>query len=229
MAILRKHQRSQYTVIDNTIFRDRSLSNKALGMLCRMLSLPDGWDFSVAGLAALSTDGKSAVTSQLEELESKGYLVRNRVRKNGKIVGVEYIVSETKMSDFPYLENPYMENPYTENQAQSNTKESNTKGSITKESYISEFENLWSMYPKRQGKKKAYDSYVSARKKGSTYEEVKQGIENYIAYIEAKGTDMQYVKMGSTFFNQRAWEDDWTVPKRSTGNPFLDMLEEGDY
>ena len=92
-----------------------------------------------------------------------------------------------------------------------------------------EFDTLWKLYPKKQGRKKAHDSYVSARKNGATYEEVRQGIESYVAYIEAKGTDMQYVKMGSTFFNQRAWEDDWSAPKRSTGNPFLDMLEEGDY
>ena len=101
--------------------------------------------------------------------------------------------------------------------------------SVKRKEIETEFDTLWKLYPKKQGRKKAYDSYVSARKKGSTYEEVKQGIENYIAYLEAKGTDMQYVKMGSTFFNQRAWEDDWTAPKRSTGNPFLDMLEEGDY
>lgn len=132
MAILRKHQRTQYTVIDNTIFRDKALSNKALGMLCRMLSLPDGWEFSVMGLASLSNDGKSAVMSQLDELEEHGYLVRNQVRIDGKIAGVEYIVSETRMSEKPYAENQHTENQHTENPTQSITNISNTKTSNTK-------------------------------------------------------------------------------------------------
>lgn len=127
MAILRKHQRAQYTVIDNTIFRDKELSNKALGMLCRMLSLPDGWEFSVMGLASLSNDGKSAVMSQLDELEERGYLVRNQVRIDGKIAGVEYIVSETRMSEKPYAENQHTENPTLSITNISNTEISNTK------------------------------------------------------------------------------------------------------
>ena len=225
MAILRKHQRAQYTVIDNTIFRDSELSNKALGMLCRMLSLPDGWEFSVTGLVALSNDGKSAVMSQLDELEEHGYLVRNQVRDNGKMAGVEYIVSETKMSDFPYAENPHTEKPHTENPTQSITNISNTNKSITKDIYTTEFENLWSLYPRKQGKDKAYKYYEKARKSGTTYEEVECGIYAYIRYIQAEQTEPQYIKMGSTFFSQKAWADDWTVvlKPKSSGNPFDDL------
>ena len=142
MAILRKHQRAQYTVIDNTIFRDKELSNKALGMLCRMLSLPDGWEFSVMGLVALSNDGKSGVMSQLDELEERGYLVRNQVRIDGKIAGVEYIVSETRLSEKPYAENQHTENQHTENPPQSNTNISNTNKSKTKDIYEGLPENL---------------------------------------------------------------------------------------
>ena len=90
-----------------------------------------------------------------------------------------------------------------------------------------EFESLWSMYPKKQGKDKAYGYYEKARKNGATYEEVEQGIYAYIAFIKATGTDMQYVKMGSTFFSQKAWQDDWTVRKKSA-NPFTEMLK-GEY
>lgn len=142
MAILRKHQRAQYTVIDNTIFRDRELSNKALGMLCRMLSLPDGWEFSVMGLVALSNDGKSGVMSQLDELEAHGYLIRNQVRIDGKIAGVEYIVSETRMSEKPYAENQHTENQHTEKPPQSITNISTTNKSKTKDIYEGLPENL---------------------------------------------------------------------------------------
>lgn len=136
MAILRKQQKSQYTVIDQSIFKDKTLSNKALGMLCRMLSLPNEWEFSVEGLATLSTDGVSAVRSQLSELEEHGYLIRNYVRGDGKYSGIEYVVSEVPMCDFPKSENLISENLISENRPQSITKESITEESITKSSSL---------------------------------------------------------------------------------------------
>lgn len=138
MAILRIEKRNSYTVIDNSVFRDASLSNKALGMLCRMLSLPDGWEFSVRGLATLSNDCVDGVMSQLNELEEHGYLRRKQLRDKGKFKGFEYIVSEAKMDDQPHTEKPYTvkpdtEKPYTEKPAQSNNKQSINKSSIKKE------------------------------------------------------------------------------------------------
>ena len=72
-----------------------------------------------------------------------------------------------------------------------------------------EFESLWKLYPKKQGKNNALKAYTKARKDGVTYEEVEQGIKAYADY--AKGKDPQYIKMGSSFFNQRAWQDDWSI------------------
>lgn len=77
-----------------------------------------------------------------------------------------------------------------------------------------EFATLWSMYPKKQGKEKAFGYYQKARKCGSTYEEVGRGIVAYLDYIKANEVDSQYVKMGSTFFSQKAWQDDWTIRNR---------------
>lgn len=238
MAILRKHNRKSYTVIDNDVFRDSELSNKALGMLCRMLSLPDGWEFSVRGLSALSNDCVDGVMSQLNELEEHGYLRRKQLRDKGRFKGFEYIVSEAKMDDElddekphtekPYTANPDTEKPYTGKPAQSNNKQSINKSSIKKE-INREFDNLWILYPRKQGKDKAQSYYEKARKSGTTYEEVEQGILAYKAYIDAEEIDKKYIKQGSTFFSQRAWQDDWSVQPKSTGNPYLDMLMEGDY
>ena len=238
MAILRKENRNSYTVIDNSVFRDAELSNKALGMLCRMLSLPDGWEFSVRGLAALSNDCADGVMNQLNELEEHGYLRRRQLRDKGKFRGFEYIVSEVKMrgdlddelphTEKPYTVNPNTEKPYTEKPSQSNNKQSINKSSIKKE-INREFDNLWILYPRKQGKDKAQGYYERARKSGTTYEEVEQGILAYKAYIEAEEIDKKYIKQGSTFFSQKAWQDDWSVQPRSTGNPYLDMLMEGDY
>lgn len=136
MSVLRKEKKGNFTVIDNAIFKDRTLSLKAKGLLCLMLSLPDGWNYSIAGLVKLSTDGESAVRSTLKELEESGYFRREQVRENGKIVDTEYVISETKNFDFPLVENQVVENQVVENPPQLNTKELNTKESITKSSSL---------------------------------------------------------------------------------------------
>ena len=131
MAVLRKEKKSNFTVIDNAIFKDRTLSMKAMGLLCLMLSLPDNWDYSIAGLVTLVNDGESAVRSALKELEEAGYFRREQVRKNGKIAKIEYVISETKNCENLVDENLKQENLKQENRAQLNTKESNTKKSNT--------------------------------------------------------------------------------------------------
>ena len=79
-----------------------------------------------------------------------------------------------------------------------------------------EFDVLWSIYPKKQGKSQAYKHYEKARKSGTTYEEIEWGMQNYLNYVRQNGIDMQYVKMGSTFFSQRSWTDDWSYRKPRT-------------
>lgn len=228
MAILRKQKKERFTVIDNAIFYDYELSYKAKGLLCQMLSLPDGWEFSIEGLSKLSTDGESAVRSALTELKEAGYFHREQIRKDGKIAKIEYVISETKNLENLVVDFPQQENLKQENQGQLNTNELITDSLKTKEIHT-EFENLWSIYPKKQGKDKAFGYYRKARKSGTTYEEVKQGIEAYVEYLKAEQTDAQYIKMGSTFFSQKAWLDDWTALKHNTNNPFLDMLRDGDF
>lgn len=75
-----------------------------------------------------------------------------------------------------------------------------------------EFDSLWELYPRKQGKKDARNHYKKVRKKGVTYEAVRDGIEAYKHYAEATKTDPQFLKYGSTFFSQESWLDDWSVP-----------------
>lgn len=121
MAVLRKNKTSNYTVIDNNIFKNKTLSLKAKGILCLMLSLPDDWDYSLAGLTSLSSDGVSSVRSALKELEDQMYFKRHKLYENGKLAGVEYIVSETPMSENLILENLKQENLILEKESQLNT------------------------------------------------------------------------------------------------------------
>lgn len=95
---------------------------------------------------------------------------------------------------------------------QSNATDKNRIEEDKKENiYISEFETLWKMYPNKKGKDNALKDYIRARKKGTTFEEVEQGIKKYIAECESKRTQKQYIKHGSTWFHQHSWNDDYDV------------------
>lgn len=215
MAVLRKEKHNDFTVIDNAIFRNKELSLKAKGMLCLLLSLPDYWKFSVEGLVGCSTDGKSAVTSALNELEEAGYFRREQARNKGNFGGAIYVISEVPFSEKPMTENPTSENPSAGNPPQLNTKESNTNELTTKRISISEYEKefeiLWQIYPRKQGKKKALEHYIKARKDGTTYEEVEQGIFAYARLCRSEQREERYIKHASTFFSQKSWLDDFTV------------------
>jgi len=96
-----------------------------------------------------------------------------------------------------------------------NLKESNTSNNTfinterNNNIYTEEFETLWKLYPRKVGKPKALKSYQKARKNGTTYEEVQQGINAYCKQIEAKKTEIEYIKHGSTWFNGQCWLDEY--------------------
>ena len=93
-----------------------------------------------------------------------------------------------------------------------------TKNTDSKTHILSEFENLWAIYPKKQGKKQAMAAYERARNSGTTYEEVEKGIQAYKEFLKANNKGLEYVKMGSSFFNQEAWGDDWSIRYETEGD-----------
>ena len=96
MAVFRIDKNKNYTVMSNYHLRDMELSCKACGLLSKMLSLPEEWDYTTRGLARICKDGVESIGTALKELENRGYLVRSRVRdEKGRIKDTEYIIYET--------------------------------------------------------------------------------------------------------------------------------------
>ena len=110
MAVFRIEKNKNYTSMANYHFYDKSLSWKAKGILSNMLSLPDDWDYSLAGLATLSSDGISATRSAIKELEEHKYLIRRPIRKDGKICDWEYLIFEKPQEENLLVENLLVEN-----------------------------------------------------------------------------------------------------------------------
>ena len=141
MAVFRVEKTRNYTVMSNHHLRDRSLSLKAKRLLSLMLSLPEGWDYTMKGLARICKDGIDSISGGIRELESHGYLVRARVRnENGQLGSIEYTILEqpkepaqtpASIRENPIQVKPILDVPIQENPAQLNTKEQNKELSIT--------------------------------------------------------------------------------------------------
>lgn len=137
MAVFRVNKTGDYTIMSNSHFKAREMTLKAKGLLSLMLSLPEEWDYSIAGLCTLSKDGKDSVMNALQELETLGYLFRTKLTDDkGRFAGYDYDIYESPQTEKPYAENPNTEKPYAENPPQLNTKESIPKESIPKKSSI---------------------------------------------------------------------------------------------
>ena len=77
--------------------------------------------------------------------------------------------------------------------------ERNTKEKL-KKTYGENFEQLWSLYPKKEGKGKVSDKQKKELAK-MPYEEMVRAIERYKAKLKKENVEDRYIQHGSTFFN----------------------------
>lgn len=116
MAVFRVERTQNYTVMSNYHLRDKTISFKAKGLLSLMLSLPEDWDYTLAGLARISLEGKDAIRAAVVELEKAGYVQRRQTTdKAGKFSANEYIIREHPASHEPPPEGPSSASPLSGN------------------------------------------------------------------------------------------------------------------
>ena len=92
------HKNSNYTCINNTVFKEQKMTWAAKGLLCCMLSLPENWDYSIRGLCALSMESRATVQRLLNELQTFGYVKIKKLYPNETNTGrisYEYHIYET--------------------------------------------------------------------------------------------------------------------------------------
>ena len=120
--------------MSNHHLRNKELSLKAKGLLSQMLSLPEDWDYTLAGLSHINREKIDAIREAVKELEKAGYIVRSRERdEKGRLRGADYVIYEQPQpkepeaatsseqpptSDLPTLENPTLDNPTLEKPTQ---------------------------------------------------------------------------------------------------------------
>lgn len=94
--IFRVYKQKNFTVMSNHHLQNINLSLKAVGLLSKLLSLPDDWNISIRGMAKICKDGYDSIRTAFKELIQEGYVIRRQMRDAwGKLSGVEYIVRES--------------------------------------------------------------------------------------------------------------------------------------
>ena len=80
--------------------------------------------------------------------------------------------------------------------------------------YTKHFEEVYNLYPRKEGKKKAYECYKARLKEGYSEEELLTATKNYAEECRKEKREKRYIKMASTFFG--------------VNTPFVDFLKGGD-
>ena len=184
VAVFRVEKNHNYTVMSNYHLRDTRLTLKSIGLLSKMLSLTDEWDYTTRGLAAICKEGVDAIGAALKELEARGYLVRRQIRDSkGRITDTEYTIYESPHTPLPdtaspdtenpYLDTPDTDEPYTEKPAQLNKDRRNKEKEIPDES-ITDTSNPDPIYPPAPLQGAGYD--------GMGYEEAREIVRENIEY-----------------------------------------------
>ena len=121
MAVFRVERNTGYTVMSNHHLRNKELTLKAKGLLSQMLSLPEDWDYTLAGLSYINRESIDAIRTAIWELEKAGYITRRQGRDDkGKMTAIEYTIYEQPQLEKPILENPTTDKPILENPTSGN-------------------------------------------------------------------------------------------------------------
>ena len=196
-----------------------------------------------AYFAKLYHVSSQSIISWLNSLEKSGFITRKVIYKeNSKIVDKRLISIATPTNDpvkkslvgsKDILTRPSKENFRDNTTSINTTRVNNTNNkTVNKVDLEKRFNDLWKLYPNKKGKPVALCAYKKAIKDGVTDDEVRSGINNYLAEIKVKRTEQQYIKHGSTWFNQRAWEDDYetsSVVAKGTQHETLPDWARDDY
>lgn len=98
----------------------------------------------------------------------------------------------------------------------------NTSSLVT---YSDDFEQAWSLYPKRPGasKKDAFKAWRARLSQGVTADQMIDGVKRYARYCAITKTEPQYIKQPATFFGPgEHYLADWAVTiggHHATSNP----------
>lgn len=218
-------QPNYYAIIPASVRYDRDLSPNAKLLYGEITALCNQQGYCWASndyFGQLYGVSNVSISKWVSQLRKKGYIfVEMNYKEGSKEILNRYIrlvnepikenfnTSQRKVKD-PIKEKFKDNNTYntTINNTYNNIDQSTSK-EADKVSLKNRFELIWKEYPKKMGKEASFNSYQKAIKEGITDETILNGINAYKKQIELQRTELQFIKQGSTFFNQRSYLDEF--------------------
>lgn len=205
-----------YSRVPIPLVRNKEISNQAKIVYMQLASHSDGWVIYVKKLAEDCQMTETTLRRYVTELERHGYVVRERIKKDGLLKGYNWELVE-------YPNQPKRQELELDQAKQTEQSQKENVKKTNAEQLQEDFEKLWELYPNKKGKTAAFKAYKRAIKDGTTNKEIQTGIVAYKKQIAINHTEKQYIKHGGTFFNQRCWEDEdlkeiVTTPKQQETN-----------
>lgn len=225
MSVFRVEKNKNYTTMSNYHFKERDMSLKAKGLLSLMLSLPNDWDYTIAGLVAICKESKTAIKNILNELKEHGYLEIEKVQNSKGQFEYNYNIYEKPQHKKPETENPpldnlELDNPPLDNVLQLNTNKLNTKELNTKK------ENTNNII--KRGTKFIPPSLDEVREyciSRNNNVDAKTFFDYYEAgeWKDAKGNKVKNWKQKVITWEKRSNNN---ASSNNSGNPFMDIARE---
>lgn len=174
---------------------------------------------SNASIAERFHKSPKSVQNSLSDLYKKGYLTSEKIYKpDSKIIEKRYLKTLDphilKCVPYAFKNGEGSHSKVTGNRLL-NKLNNNT---VQKEFGRDDFEKLWKLYPRKEGKKVAYRAYQKAIKNGTTNKQIQDGIVAYKKMLASTERPADKVKMGSTWFNENCWEDEYETDGNQTSN-----------
>lgn len=134
MAVFKVEKTKNFTIMSNHHLQNKNLSLKAKGLLSYMLSLPNDWDYSLAGLVANSKESKTSIRNTLNELKENHYLSVTKLypdQTESKKIEYVYNIYEEPHLELTIqkqdIEKQHLDYQYLENDTQINTNKQSMK------------------------------------------------------------------------------------------------------
>jgi len=223
--IIRVKKNTNYTIVSNEVLASKELSLKAKGLYAYMISLPDDWNFSMAGLQACLKEGKDAIRSTMQELCEFGIAIHDKKRaEDGTFTSEMTIFQEVQperqtQSGKPNSETP----PQLSNNRLSNKNKNPTlfcEGEVLPKNTApihDGFVEFWKEYPRLGdvdiGSKKEAEKKYKQALSVATHEEIFAGVKRYKAYLQAPSrTWTQNAAGAKTWLHQQCWTNEYLLP-----------------
>lgn len=158
--------------------------------------------------------GSEAYSTERSRRHRERKKAQELLQENGETLQCNANETECNVTQLRDREEIELDIDNINNMSTSSSKESD------KESLKIRFDEIWEQYPtgRKQGKDKAFTSYKKAIKDGVTDEIILSGINAYKTQIELQKTELQFIKQGSTWFNQKCWNDEYITRTNDTSH-----------